>query len=68
MSALTAAADTTLAKPTNNTTGQPINGDSTVMEGDVGWHVGRLAGADYDEVIAEITAGLQPLEAGGRSD
>lgn len=37
MSALTAAADTTLAKPTNNTTGQPINGDSTVMEGDVGW-------------------------------
>jgi len=37
VSALTAAADTTLAKPTNNTTGQPINGDSTVMEGDVGW-------------------------------
>jgi hypothetical protein len=36
MSALTAAADTTLAKPTNDTTGQPINGDSTVMEGDAG--------------------------------
>jgi transketolase len=35
------------------------------MEGDVGWHVGRLAGADYDEVIAEIRAGLQPLTAGG---
>jgi len=35
------------------------------MEGDVGWHVGRLAGADYDEVIAEIRAGLQPLAAGG---
>ena len=28
------------------------------MEGDIGWHVGRLAGADYDEVIAEIQAGL----------
>ena len=38
------------------------------MEGDVGWHVGRLAGADYDEVIAEITAGLQPLDAGGGRD
>ena len=37
MSALTAAADTTLAKPANDTTGQPINGDSTVMEGDAGW-------------------------------
>ena len=32
------------------------------MERDVGWHVGRLVGADYDEVIAEIGAGLQPLE------
>jgi transketolase len=30
------------------------------MEGDIGWHVGRLAGADYDEVIAEIGRGLQP--------
>ena len=37
MSTLTAAADTTLAKPTNDTTGQPIDGDSTVMEGDAGW-------------------------------
>ena len=34
------------------------------MEGDVGWHVGRLAGADYDEVIAEIRGGLQPLTSG----
>ena len=31
------------------------------MEGDIGWHVGRLVGADYDEVIAEIGRGLQPL-------
>jgi transketolase len=38
------------------------------MEGDVGWHVGRLAGADYQEVIAEIEAGLQPADAGGGGD
>jgi transketolase len=35
------------------------------MEGDVGWHVGRLAGADYHEVLAELRAGLQPTDAGG---
>jgi transketolase len=35
------------------------------MEGDIGWHVGRLAGADYDDVVAELQAGLQPLRAGG---
>ena len=34
------------------------------MEGAVGWHVGRLAGADYDDVIAEIGRGLQPLAPG----
>jgi len=34
------------------------------MELDAGWHVGRLAGADYDEVVAEIRAGLQPASAG----
>jgi transketolase len=28
------------------------------MEGDVSWHVGRLEGADYDDVIAEIEGGL----------
>jgi hypothetical protein len=38
------------------------------MEGDVGWHVGRLAGADYDEVIAEIAGGLQPLSSGAGRD
>jgi transketolase len=36
------------------------------MEGDYQWHVGNLAGDDYDDVIAEIQRGLQPLAAGGR--
>ena len=35
------------------------------MEGDKQWHVGNLVGDDYDDVIAEIEAGLQPLAAGG---
>jgi transketolase len=35
------------------------------MEGDYQWHVGNLAGGDYDDVIAEIEGGLQPLVAGG---
>jgi len=35
------------------------------MEGDSQWHVGNLVGADYDDVIAEIRAGLQPLAMGG---
>jgi len=35
------------------------------MEGDIQWHVGNLVGADYDDVIAEIESGLQPLVAGG---
>ncbi len=35
------------------------------MEGDTNWHVGNLQGADYDDVIAEIQGGLQPLVAGG---
>jgi transketolase len=35
------------------------------MEGDTQWHVGNLVGADYDDVVAEIEAGLQPLVAGG---
>ena len=38
------------------------------MEANVGWHVGRLAGVDYDEVIAEIQGGLQPMPAGARHD
>lgn len=35
------------------------------MELDAGWHVGNLAGADYDDVLAEIDAGLRPVTAGG---
>jgi transketolase len=35
------------------------------MEGDINWHVGNLVGADYDDVIAEIEGGLQPVAAGG---
>lgn len=34
------------------------------MESNVGWHVGNLVGADYDEVIDEIGRGLQPLATG----
>ena len=35
------------------------------MEGDIQWHVGNLLGADYDDVIAEIEGGLQPVLTGG---
>lgn len=38
------------------------------MEGNASWHVGRLTGADYDEVIAEISRGLQPRETGAGHD
>jgi transketolase len=31
------------------------------MELDVGWHVGKLVGEDYDDVIAELEAGLRPV-------
>jgi transketolase len=34
------------------------------MELDTNWHVGNLVGADYDDVMAEIEAGLQPVTAG----
>lgn len=34
------------------------------MEGDINWHVGNLVGEDYDDVVAEIEAGLQPAAAG----
>ncbi|MDA2988206.1 MAG: transketolase [Actinomycetota bacterium] len=33
-----------------------------MMELSLDWHVGNLAGADYDEVMEEIERGLQPLE------
>jgi transketolase len=32
------------------------------MELSLNWHVGNLVGADYDEVVAELEAGLQPRE------
>lgn len=32
------------------------------MEFSPDWHVGNLVGQDYDDVIAEIEAGLRPLE------
>jgi transketolase len=33
------------------------------MELDQDWHVGNLVGADYDDVMAEIDAGLQPARS-----
>ena len=30
------------------------------MEMALNWHVGTLAGADYDDVVAELKAGLKP--------
>lgn len=33
------------------------------MELDKDWHVGNLQGADYDDVMAEIDAGLQPARS-----
>ncbi|WP_418059304.1 transketolase [Pimelobacter simplex] len=33
-----------------------------LMEFNPDWHVGNLVGADYDDVIAELQAGLQPME------
>ena len=33
------------------------------MELDKDWHVGNLMGADYDDVVAEIDAGLQPARS-----
>ncbi|MBL4571777.1 MAG: transketolase [Gammaproteobacteria bacterium] len=33
------------------------------MEMSLDWHVGNLVGEDYDEVMAELEAGLQPYEA-----
>jgi transketolase len=32
------------------------------MEHSLNWHVGNLAGDDYDEVVAELQAGLRPRE------
>ena len=35
------------------------------MEENLNWHVGNLAGADYDDAVAQITAGLQPATSPG---
>jgi transketolase len=37
------------------------------MELSLDWHVGNLAGSDYDDVILELQAGLQPVTGAGRS-
>ena len=33
------------------------------MEMSLDWHVGNLVGEDYDDVMAELEAGLQPYVA-----
>jgi transketolase len=39
-----------------------------MMEMSLNWHVGNLVGSDYDAVVQELEAGLQPVAAtGGRS-
>ena len=39
-----------------------------MMEMSLNWHVGNLVGRDYDAVVQELEAGLQPVDvAGGRS-
>jgi transketolase len=35
------------------------------MEENLNWHVGNLAGADYDDAVAQITAGLRPATSLG---
>ena len=32
------------------------------MEMSLDWHVGNLVGEDYDDVMAELDAGLKPYE------
>ena len=34
-----------------------------MMEMSLNWHVGNLVGEDYEDVMAELDAGLQPLDA-----
>ena len=35
------------------------------MEMSLNWHVGNLVGSDYDEVVAELQAGLAAPDATG---
>ncbi|GGO70644.1 transketolase [Nocardioides deserti] len=54
---------------TSHTAPQAIIADTVkgrgvrAMEYSPDWHVGNLVGEDYDDVMAEIAAGLKPLEA-----
>jgi transketolase len=58
--------DTTASAPPQLVIADTVKGRGVRrMEGDTNWHVGNLVGADYDEVIAEIESGLQPVAAGG---
>lgn len=58
------------ALPARNATGKPqaiifdtIKGRGVKrMEMSLDWHVGNLVGADYDDVMAELEAGLQPYQ------
>jgi transketolase len=36
-----------------------------MMEGSLNWHVGNLAGRDYDAVVSELQRGLAPTAASG---
>jgi len=36
------------------------------MEENLSWHVGNLVGADYDDAVAQINAGLRPVQSPGR--
>lgn len=39
-----------------------------MMEGQLDWHVGNLVGRDYDDVVAEIRAGLRPVANAGAAE
>ena len=34
------------------------------MENELDWHVGNLGPDDYEDVVAELTAGRRPVTAG----
>jgi transketolase len=35
------------------------------MEENLNWHVGNLAGADFEDAVAQISAGLRPIPSPG---
>lgn len=69
LTAVTAALDA--LKPAGEGKPQVIIADTVKgrgvrrMEMSLDWHVGNLVGEDYDDVLAELQAGLQPLEEEG---